>query len=318
MRYTELISARDKLLLSRLIFGTGSLGSSICYENAAILLDYYRAKGGTAIDTARMYGNGASEETIGRYLTLSGCRNHIILSTKGGFPPKEDMHHSRIRPDELLRDLEDSLRALRTSHTDIYFLHRDDPGYPLSELMPFLHKLVSSGKVRFLGASNWSAARISQANEFAALHNLTPFSISQIQWSLAEATPAMWADDTIICMNEKEAAFYTETRMPVMAFTPLTRGFFSKAIQAGIDSPDMDSFAAFKTPLNLLRIQRLQVLCEKYCTTPSQLCHAYLTNHLICGLAVLGAKNLSHLADSLAGSDLILTPEDITFLSAGM
>ncbi len=316
MRNIELFSPSDHLLLSRLIFGTGSLGSSICYEDAAVLLDHYQEKGGTVIDTARMYGNGSSEEIIGRYLSLSGRRNHVILSTKGGFPPKENMHLSRIRPSALLQDLEDSFHALRVSHVDIYFLHRDDPDYPLSELMPFLHKLVSSGKVRFLGASNWSAARISQANAFAIAHNLTPFSISQIQWSLAKTTPAMWEDDTIICMNEKEADFYAKTHMPVMAFTPLTRGFFSKAIQKGIDSPSMDSFAAFKTPLNLLRIQRLEILCQKYQATPSQICHAYLINHTIHGLAILGAKNLSHLKDSLEGADLILSPEDIAFLSA--
>lgn len=315
MRYTELNASRDRLSLSRLIFGTGSVGISVCYKDAALLLDRYRHAGGNGIDTARMYGKGASEQVIGRYLSRSGCRNEIILSTKGGFPPKEDMHHSRIRPRELQKDLEDSLRTLGVSHTDIYFLHRDDPDYPLDQLMPFLHNLVVSGKVRFLGASNWSAERISQANRFALAQGLTPFSVSQIQWSLAEATPAMWEDDTIVCMNEREAAFYRETQMPVMAFTPLTRGFFSKAILEGTDSPGFSSFSAFLTPRNLARIQRVKILCEKYQATPSQICHAYLTDGPVQGLAVLGAKKLSHLEDSLAGADLVLSPDDREFLA---
>ena len=316
MRTLELNAGGESLQLSRLVFGTGSVGSSIPPQESAALLDLYRAVGGNCIDTARMYGNGASEETIGRYLALRSCRATVAISTKGGFPPKNDMHHSRIRPDALKSDLESSLRALGTEYVDLYFLHRDDPGYPVEELMPFLDGLVRDGKVRFLGASNWTAARIAEANRFAVSNGLTPFAISQIQWSLAAATPAMWEDDTIVCMNDAESAFYRQAHMPVMAFTPLTRGFVSKAIAEGIDGPALETYAAFKTPLNLARAERVHALCDRYNATPTQICHAYLTSGSPDGLAVLGAKKRAHLEDSLAGADLTLTAQDLEFLCA--
>lgn len=316
MRSLELNRGADSLHLARLAFGTGSVGKTIPYDEAAALLDRYRGAGGNCIDTARMYGAGASEEAVGRYLYQRGCRNEVVLSTKGGFPPKEDMHCSRIRPAALTQDLEDSLRALGADHTDLYFLHRDDPAYPVEELMPFLDSLVQAGKVRFLGASNWTAARIDAANQFARANGLTPFSISQIQWSLAQATPATWADDTIVCMDDAQAAFYTQASMPVMAFSPLARGFFSKMLALGAAAPALEAYAAFKTPCNLARVRRVETLCRRLNATPTQICHAYLTSGTPSGIAVLGAKNLSHLEDSLAGADLALSAEDLTFLRA--
>ncbi|WP_278943395.1 aldo/keto reductase [Anaerotruncus colihominis] len=316
MRTLELNAGKDSLRLSRLVFGTGSVGGSIAFDEAADLLDLYRAEGGCCIDTARMYGKGASEEAIGRYIALRNCRSEVALSTKGGFPSGNNMHHSRIRPAALRSDLEASLRALGTDYVDLYFLHRDDPEYPVEVLMPFLDSLVREGKVRFLGASNWTAARIAGANRFAAANGLTPFTISQIQWSLAAATPAMWEDDTIVCMDNTEEAFYRQACMPVMAFTPLTRGFFSKAIAEGVDSPALERYAAFKTPLNLARVERVRALCDRYNATPAQICHAFLTSGSLAGLAVLGAKNRVQLTDSLTGADLTLTAQDLEFLCA--
>lgn len=315
MRSLELIQGGRCLCLSILAFGTGSVGKTISYEDSAAMLDRYLACGGSCIDTARMYGGGASEETIGRYLRQRGCREKVVISTKGGFPPKEDMHHSRIRPEPLMQDLEESLRALGTDCVDLYFLHRDDLSYPVEELMPFLDGLVRSGKVGFLGASNWTAARIHRANRFARENGLTPFSVSQIQWSLAQATPDSWGDDTIVCMNREEANFYIQEEMPVMAFTPLTRGFFSKAITYGIDDSRLDAYLPFKTPTNIERVQRVAALCRQKGVTPAQLCHAYLTSGQPKGIAVLGAKSLSHLEDSLAGADLLLSEDEMKFLS---
>lgn len=314
MRSLELTQGSSCVSLAQLAFGTGSVGKTISYEDAAAMLDRYREIGGNCIDTARMYGGGASEEAVGRYLRQRDCRARVVLSTKGGFPPKEDMHCSRIRPVEISRDLEESLRTLGTDYVDLYFLHRDDPSYPVEELMPFLDSLVREGKVRFLGASNWTAARIEEANRFARENGLTPFAISQIQWSLAEATPAAWSDDTIVCMDDSQEKFYIRENMPIMAFSPLTRGFFSKAIAQGISTPCLDAYEPFKTPKNLERVRRVEILCRRRNATPSQICHAYLTSGTPRGIAVLGSKNMSHLEDSLGGADMILSEEELMFL----
>ena len=100
-----------------------------------------------------------------------------------------------------------------------------------------------------------------------------------------------------------------------MAFTPLTRGFFSKAIAYGIDDARLAAYLPFKTPTNIERVQRVAALCRQKGVTPAQLCHAYLTSGQPRGIAVLGAKSLSHLEDSLAGADLLLSEEKLRFLS---
>ena len=182
--------------------------------------------------------------------------------------------------------------------------------------MPFLDGLVRAGVVRFLGASNWTAARIDEANRFAAENGLTPFSISQIQWSLAESTPSMWNDDTIVCMDGTQARFYRDASMPVMAFTPLTRGFFDKlaAVPPGRTLPE--ELRVFATPRNRERLRRLQEICRNRGVTTVQVCHAYITSGSPSGIAVMGAKTLRHLEDSLAGADLVLTEQELAALRA--
>lgn len=316
MHTLELSCGARRTVLPRLALGTGSFGKTISPSQAFALLDRYREAGGTCIDTARMYAGGASEALVGQYLAQRSCRDQVLLSTKGGFPPAEKMHCARIRPEELRHDLEESLRALGTDHIDLYFLHRDDPSYPVELLMPFLDGLVRSGLVGFLGASNWTAARIGEANRFARENGLTPFSISQIQWSLAETTPAMWNDDTIVCMDETQARFYREAAMPVMAFTPLARGFFEKLAAIPAGQPIPESLRIFATPRNLIRLRRLQEICRNRDATMAQVCHAYLTGGTPAGIAVMGAKTLRHLEDSLAGADLVLTDAERTALDA--
>lgn len=316
MHTLELTCGEQRILLPRLALGTGSFGKTVSPAQAFALLDRYRGADGTCIDTARMYADGASEEIIGEYLAQRGCRGQVVLSTKGGFPPAGDMHRSRIRPDALRSDLENSLRALRTDYADVYFLHRDDPSFPVEQLMPFLDGLVRAGVVRFPGASNWTAARIDEANRFAAENGLTPFSISQIQWSLAESTPSMWNDDTIVCMDGTQARFYRDASMPVMAFTPLTRGFFDKlaAVPPGRTLPE--ELRVFATPRNRERLRRLQEICRNRGATTAQVCHAYITSGSPSGIAVMGAKTLRHLEDSLAGADLVLTEQELAALRA--
>lgn len=106
---------------------SGTTLLTVSPAQAFALLDRYRGADGTCIDTARMYADGASEEIIGEYLAQRGCRGQVVLSTKGGFPPAGDMHRSRIRPDALRSDLENSLRALRTDYADGTFCTATTP-----------------------------------------------------------------------------------------------------------------------------------------------------------------------------------------------
>lgn len=311
----QMVHAASGPVLPCLTFGTGGLGKTVDKATAFTLMDAYRAAAGSCIDTGRMYGgvDGASEEIIGSYLHARRCRHGVLLSTKGGFPHRENLHRSRLSASELEADLTASLRALRTDFTDLLFLHRDDCTIPVERLMPVLDRFVKAGTVRFLGASNWSAVRIAEANRFAVSNGLTPFTVSQLQWSLARATPADWCDDTIACMNEADRAFYQSSGMAVMAFSPLTRGFFTKP---GAQAGTLSGYEAFASPLNATRARRAALLARELGVSVTQLCYSYLSSTSLHATAVMGCKSMAHLTEALGAQNLRLSPEQVAYLEA--
>ncbi|MGN1133309.1 MAG: aldo/keto reductase, partial [Oscillospiraceae bacterium] len=222
----ELKNSRYSLKLPVLTLGTANFERQDNDEKYFELLDRYVELGGTCLDTARCYcdwvegGHNASESVIGRWLEKNNCRDKIIISTKGGHPAMDDMKTSRLSPEELRYDLEHSLECLKTDYIDIYFLHRDDESIPVSEIMPVLNEFAESGKVHFLGASNWTSKRIEEANKFAEENGMEPFRVSQINFSLAHASTDTYGDDTVVCMDLREYKWYQRHQFPVMASTP--------------------------------------------------------------------------------------------------
>ena len=129
-----------------LALGTAPFGTAIGRDTAFAILDAFLALGGNLIDTAAVYGMGASEQTIGDWLKDRRARDKITVATKGGHPSIPDWQQ-RLTEQDVRADLEASLRNLQTDYIDVYFLHRDDPSKPVEDIMPMLHKLVCEGKV---------------------------------------------------------------------------------------------------------------------------------------------------------------------------
>lgn len=306
----------EKTSISKIAMGCYGMGDEKSPELSFSLLDYYLSQGGSCIDTARRYGFGISEQTIGRWMRERQNRNRIFLCTKGGHPPKEDIHISRLSREEIDSDLEQSLRDLDTDHVDLYFLHRDDEKRLVSDIMEILDRHVRSGKVLALGASNWSTRRIEEANRFALENGLTPFSASQIQWSLASATPEMLRDDTLQTMNPTAYGWYLKEQMPVFSFSSQAGGFFQRFIAHG-DAPvdrKIHKWAKYLTEGNRLRAQRLELLHRETGYSVSGLALAYLTSNPVPTLPIIGCGRMETLRDSLAETDILLSPEQIAFL----
>lgn len=309
-------NGKNKITVSKIALGSCFVGTEIDKATSEALLDEYFAAGGNFIDTARVYamwlpnGDGASEKLIGSYLEKKRLREKTVISTKGGHPPLDDMKKSRLDKGNLHNDLSESLEFLKTSYTDIYFLHRDDENIPVSEIMPTLHEFILSGKVRLLGASNWSTKRIAQANQFAIEKGLTPFSVSQIQWSLAKTTPEQIGDPTIVCMNDDEYKWYRENKFPVMAFSPQSKGFFSKALAVGIEDLNEKIKQRFITDENMEKLKIVKQISENEGVSPAAVALSYITNNAVNGIAIIGSSNLAQLKDSLGASDFVLNKSD--------
>lgn len=300
MLYTHLQSLKP----SRLSLGTAPFGTTIPRETAFRILDAYIDAGGNLLDTAAVYGFGVSEQTIGAWMTSRGIRDRVLISTKGAHPSIPSWE-KRITEADIRADMEASLRNLNTSCVDIYFLHRDDEALPVSEIMPVLDRLVREGKTRYIGASNWTVARINEANAFARAEGLTEFSVSQIMWNAACINRDGLYDQTLVAMDGTEYAGYAENRMPVMAYTSQAQGLFSLIRKGGYDSL---SDAMKATYLNGTTRRRAEIILSVAADTgisPTALSLAYLLyDHRVEALPILGISKVERLTEAAEAMDL--------------
>ena len=130
-------------------------------RHASVMYDDFFELGGTCFDTARTYGDGRSEATLGRWLRNRGLRDQTVVITKGAHTPN-------CYPEVVTTQLAQSLDALGTGYVDVYLLHRDNPDVPVGEFVDVLDEHASAGRIRAFGVSNWTIARFEEANEYAA------------------------------------------------------------------------------------------------------------------------------------------------------
>ena len=164
MRFAPL--GRD---VSRLVLGTLVVSTDV--------LDEYVRLGGNAIDTAHAYNDGDSERALGAWMdSRPGVRERLTILSKGAHPSAD---RRRVTPEDITCDLRDTLARLRTP-VDLYLLHRDDPSVPVGPIVEVLNEHRDAGRLRAFGASNWTCARIEEANEYARDHGLEGFCCSSV------------------------------------------------------------------------------------------------------------------------------------------
>jgi aryl-alcohol dehydrogenase-like predicted oxidoreductase len=164
--------------------GTNNFGRRCDYEQTVAVIDAALDAGVTLFDTADIYGQGMSEEFIGR--ALEGRRDRVLIATKFGKPMDERPEERRGNPDYIQWAVESSLRRLRTDVIDVYQLHEPDPVTPIEETLGALNDLVHDGKVRWIGSSNFSAEQIEAAEEVARGAGFHRFVSVQNEYSFLE------------------------------------------------------------------------------------------------------------------------------------
>ena len=311
---------KENISVSPITFGAGTFEKVSDKALYFDLLDRYRALGGRSIDTARAYccwlpeGDGVSETVLGEYISSRKIRNHITLITKGGF--FREGERKRITKKDICEDMEKSLLSLGVDCVDVYFLHRDDENVPVEEIMPLLHSFVKEGKIRMLGASNWKGRRIEEANDFCKKEGFSQFQCSEIFFSLAKSTPEKFNDNTIVCMDDKEAEFYKKSGIPVFAFGSQAKGFFHKLYR---NEPLPNKLKSrFYDSENLKAYERARVLAEKYGVSPGDIALSYLLCNPIKTSAIIGPRSLFQLEDSMKASNLSLNTDDISYLEGAI
>lgn len=293
--------------LSRICLGTMDFGTKVPKEQAFRILGLYVEQGGNFLDTAHIYaswvpgGQGASEKLLGEWLRATGMRSQVFLATKGAHPPLDNMALSRCSREEIRTDLAESLERLEVDSVDLYWLHRDDPGRPIEEILGTLEELKQESLIGSYGASNWSWQQIEQANEYAQAHGLSGFAANQPGWAWAERQqrpPTM----RLLYMDEETHAFHTRTGLPVVPYSSQAKGFFGQenvAWAKGGFQGNAPRAAEYDTPTNRQRLLEAIETGERKGCTANQIALAYLLSQPFPVHPIIGTGNEEHLLEAM-------------------
>jgi aryl-alcohol dehydrogenase-like predicted oxidoreductase len=300
------------LEITNICLGTARFGSEHPEEECFRILDRYMELGGNAIDTANAYasflpgGTGMSERTIGRWLRRSGARDRLVIATKGGHPSFDSMDVPRLSPEDIRGDLTESLDRLGLDSVDLYWLHMDDPGVPVSGLVDTMNELLSQGLVKAAGASNWSTERLEEARRYAEKTNRTGFFGSQVAFSLAEPNPGFDNPGTK-SLTPEDRPYYAKAGLVVAAYSPHAKGFFSGKYDRGMTVSTEKG----------KRVERARELADRLGWKPNDVALAYIFSQPFDVAAVVGPRNVEQIEASCAAADLALSADQLRFLEEG-
>jgi len=303
--------------VSRLVQGTVMLHSDSERENL-VLLDAVFEAGCNTYDTAHIYGNGECERVLGRWIRSRNIREKVVILDKGA-------HHSadrkRVTSFDITADIHDSLARLQTSYIDLYLLHRDDPSVPVGPIVEILNEHRAAGRIRAFGGSNWTAARVREANEYAERHHLTPFAVSSPHFSLAEQIEAPWDDCITITGDEHEADrdWYARTQFPLFCWSALAGGWFSGRLTRKNQAEHAGQLymRCYGCEKNWQRLERAEALGRKRGYSAAQIALAYVLNQPFQGFPLVAAYAPEEFKSSAAALEIALEPQDRIWLERG-
>ncbi|NII55306.1 aldo/keto reductase [Luteibacter sp. SG786] len=219
---------RSPLQVAPLAFGGNVFGWSVDEPRSFDLLDAFVDHGFNLIDTADVYeawvpGNegGESETIIGNWLARSGKRDKVVIATKVG----KWARYPGLSPTNIREAVEDSLRRLRTDHIDLYQSHEDDPKVPLEETLRAFDDLVTAGKVRVIGASNYAATRLADALDTSTSKGLARYESMQPEYNLMDRAGF---EDALQALCVKE-------QVGVISYYSLASGFLTGKYRSEAD-----------------------------------------------------------------------------------
>jgi aryl-alcohol dehydrogenase-like predicted oxidoreductase len=304
--------------ISRLVQGTIPLKEDAIEESFA-LLDGVYAAGGRAFDTAHSYGNGANERALGAWIKDRGVRDSVVVLGKCAHP--EGDKPRRVTPEDITSDLHESLERQQTDYIDLWVLHRDDESVPVGPIIECLTGHRRSGKISAFGASNWSTARIKEANAYAAEHDLEPFSLSSPNFSLAVQIQPPWAGCISISgpAAASEREWYVDAGMPIFPWSSLAGGFFSgRFTRDNLDTFDsyLDKLAVstYCSEDNFRRLDRTREFADHYGATVPRIAMAYVMNQPLDVFALVGCQKPSEFEDNVDGLALKLSQAEVDYL----
>jgi aryl-alcohol dehydrogenase-like predicted oxidoreductase len=315
MEYRKL--GNSGLSVSNLILGTMGFGTETPEEEAFAILDAFLEAGGNMIDTADVYGGGASEELLGRWrLSRPDATSRLVIATKARFGTGPDVNDAGTSRPHLHRALNTSLRRLGVEAIDLYQMHGWDPLTPVEETISFLDAATRAGKIHYVGLSNFTGWQLQLVLSTARAMGLqVPITLQQ-QYSLVcreieyEVTPA---------------ALYN--KIGLLPWSPLAGGFLSgkytrETVLNAVGTRYGDGNAMFQyiggkfasTERNWATIDAVRRIADQIGATPSQVALSWVMNRPAVSAPIIGARTTKQLNDNLAAAELQLDAEAISQL----
>ena len=304
------------LRVSNLCLGTMQFGWTAAEEASFAVMDAFVEAGGNFIDTADIYsvwspGNpgGVSEEIIGRWMKARGNRDQLVIATKlrgkmWDGPDGEGLSRSHTE-----RAIEDSLQRLQIDTIDLYQCHWPDQNTPIEESMTVFGALVSSGKIRYVGASNFPVADLAAAQAAAGGASLPAFATLQPHYNLVHRSEYETALEDL-CHDQN---------VGVIPYSPLEGGFLSGKYRRGKDTPNTPRAQGAQKFLNdkgFAVIDALDAVADAHDTTVAATAITWLASKRTITAPIVGANTPEQLAGLLPAGELRLTDAELQSLDS--
>lgn len=306
---TAKVGGLDKEV-SKLVLGTDN---QIDAPTMAAMADAFVEAGGNCFDTAFIYSGGQSEVLLGQWLNARGIRDELVVLSKGAHTPD-------CNPAAIATQLDQSLERLQTGYLDLYCLHRDDPVVPVSEWIDALNREVSAGRINQFGGSNWTAARIDEANAYASANGLQGFSLLSNNFSLARMEDPVWPG-CLASSTDNFRDWHTKNAFPLLPWSAQARGFFLDwdgtglaATRHGADPTDEEMQRVWGSTENMERRNRAFQLADELGVSALQIALAYVVNQPFPCCAIIGPRNPMQMQDSVAAAQINLSQAQIDWL----
>ncbi|MCB9117520.1 MAG: aldo/keto reductase [Caldilinea sp.] len=314
MQYRYL--GRTGMKVSELCLGAMTFGRESTEADSIQMMNRFVAAGGNFIDTANVYTRGVSEEIVGRWLR-NRKRDDLVIATKARFPMGDGPNDLGLSRKHLLSAVEDSLRRLQTDYIDLYQVHCWDPGTPLDETLTTLDTLVRSGKVRYIGASNYSGWQLQKAVDTSRHQGWEPFSCLQPLYNLLDRS-LEW-ELVQVCQIEG---------LGIIPWSPLRGGWLSGKYRRGMEAPVAgtriekaeqegwsESWSAYNTERTWNVLDALFAVAEEAGKEPVQVALRWLLQRPGVTAPIIGARTLAHLESNLGAAGWELTAEQMARLT---
>lgn len=304
------------LRVSELCLGAMTFGREATEEVSRRIMDRFVEAGGNFIDTANVYSQGVSEEIVGRWLREKD-RDDLVIATKVRFPMGPGPNDKGLSRKHILASVDASLRRLQTDYIDLYQVHCWDHITPLEETLGTLNDLVRAGKVRYLGASNYSGWQLQKAIDLSNQNGWEPYTCLQPLYNLLDRT-LEWE---LIPLARNEG-------VGVIPWSPLRGGWLSGKFRRGMEMPAEgsrvekaeaegwgESWSAYNNERTWTVLDALFAAAASSGKEPVQVAINWLLQRPAVTAPIIGVRTLAQLESNLGASGWSLSEEEMTTLT---